>query len=160
MSSIRLLLKAAIPLMALLAAHPGGAVAQPVKALVDSQNYVFQVRSVQPMRGPVHQVTTDLYTLKVTRDKIVSDLPFFGQAYVAPADPTTSPLQFTLHKFDYTLTPGKKQGWTVLIRPKDNKDIQELQLIISSGGYASLQVISANRDAINFNGIVTAPDKR
>lgn len=156
MSSVQHLIKATIPVLALLAAFPRGAAAQPVKNLVDSQNYVFQAQSVQSMRGPLRQITTDLYTLKVTRQKIVSDLPYFGRAYIAPSDPTKSPLRFTLKSFDYTVTPGKKQGWTVMIRPKDNKDIQEMQLDISSAGYATLEVISANRDAITFSGIISA----
>ena len=104
-------------------------------------------------------MTTDDYTLQIMKDKIVSDLPYFGRAYTAPMDPAQSVLQFTSGKFSYTLTPGKKDGWIVVIKPMDHREIQQMRLTISSDGYSSLQVMSVNRDPISFYGIVTAPDK-
>lgn len=144
-------------LLLLIASLP--AAAQSFPSLVDSQRYVFQARSAQPLRGRIRQLTTDNYTLKVTKDKITGDLPYFGRAYVAPIDPTQGGIQFTSTKFDYKLTAGKKEGWTVSIKPKDAQDIRELQLNISSAGYASLQVFSVNRDPISFNGVIVAPAK-
>jgi hypothetical protein len=132
--------------------------AQSVKPLIDSQNYVYQAQIAEPLHGPIRHLTT-IFTLQITKDKIVSNLPYFGRAYIAPIDPTQGGLQFTTTKFDYTLTAGKKDGWIVVIKPKDNRDIQQMQLNISSDGYASLQVLSTNRDPITFNGIITAPDK-
>ena len=160
MSTLRLIHKAAVPLLGLFIALPGRPAAQSIKALVDSQNYVFQVQTVQPLRGPVRNMTTSIYTLKITRDRIVSDLPYFGRAYVAPIDPTKDALQFTLNSFDYAVTPGRKEGWNVVIKPKGNGDIEKLELNISSAGYTSLQVLSSNRDPISFNGIITPPDRR
>jgi hypothetical protein len=74
-------------------------------------------------------------------------------------DPTKSVLQFTSEKFSYSLTPGKKDGWIISIKPKDNRDVQQLQLTISSDGYSIMQVLLTNNDAISFNGVITAPDK-
>ncbi|HXD77412.1 MAG TPA: DUF4251 domain-containing protein [Puia sp.] len=159
MCSVRTSRRFAALAAAIIVAFPRPAAAQPVKALVDSQNYVFQAQTVQPLRGPVHQVTTDLYTLKITKHKVISDLPYFGRAYVAPMDPSKGALQFTLTYFSYSVRPGKHGGWNVTIRPKDSKDIQALELNISSAGYASLQVIATNMDAISFNGVVTPPDR-
>jgi Domain of unknown function (DUF4251) len=127
-----------------------------MKNLIDSGVYVFRAQSVMPMSGRVRQLTTDDYTLKITREKITSDLPYFGQAYTAPMDPTKTGIQFTSKDFSYTMTPRKKGGWDVLIKPKDYKDVQQMTLTISSAGYASLQVISNSRQAISFNGIVAA----
>jgi hypothetical protein len=127
-----------------------------MKSLVESGVYVFTAQSVMPMSGRVRQLTTDNYTLKISKEKITSDLPYFGQAYTAPIDPTNTGIQFTSKDFSYTLTPRKKGGWDVLIKPKDYKDVQQMTLSISSAGYASLQVISNSRQAISFNGIVAA----
>jgi hypothetical protein len=132
--------------------------AQSARPLIDSQNYVFLAQIAQPLHGPIRHMTTDNYTLQITKDKIVSDLPYFGRAYTAPLDPAQNGLQFTSEKFSYTLTSGKKDGWIVVIKPKDNRDIQQLQLNISSDGYSSLQVLSTSRDPISFNGVITAPD--
>jgi hypothetical protein len=135
----------------------GSANTTTIKNMIDSGNYVFQAQSALPMRGNIRQLTTDNYTLKVNPEKITSDLPYFGRAYTAPIDPTRTGIQFTTKDFDYKITPGKKEGWNVLIKPKDYKDVQQLQLSISSAGYATLQVISASRESITFNGIITAP---
>ena len=130
-----------------------------IKNMVESQNYIFKAQSASPMGGRVRQLTTD-YDLKVTKETIVSDLPYFGRAYSAPMDPSKGGIQFTSKNFDYTLTPGKKDGWSVLIKPKDYSDVQQMTLTISSTGYASLQVISTNRQPISFNGTVVAPKKK
>jgi hypothetical protein len=148
-----------LALLALLATLPCHSAAQSVKPLIDSQEFSFLVQIVQPLHGPTRHMTTDLYTLEITRDKIISDLPYFGRAYTAPMDPTQSVLQFTSNKFSYTITPRKKDGWIVLIKPKDNQDVQQLQLTIGSDGYTILQVILTSRDGISFNGVITAPNK-
>jgi hypothetical protein len=137
----------------------GAAKTAAIKNMVDSGNYVFQAQSVLPMQGRVRQLTTDNYTLKVNPEKITSDLPYFGRVYVAPTDPSQTGIQFTTKDFDYRITPGKKEGWNVVIKPKDYKDVQQLILFISSAGYTTLQVISTNREMITFNGIITAPGR-
>ncbi|GGB00007.1 DUF4251 domain-containing protein [Puia dinghuensis] len=123
------------------------------KALVDSQDYVFKAWQAMPMRGRVRNLTYD-YDLKVSKQAIVSYLPYYGEAYVAPIDPTKNGLEFTSKDYTYTVTPGKKEGWTVMIKPKDYPEVQQMILNISSAGYASLQVISTNRQAISFSGAI------
>lgn len=127
-----------------------------IKSLVDSQNYVFVAQSALPLSGRTRQLTSD-YDVKVTKASIISYLPYFGRAYQAPIDPTQGGIQFTSKDFEYTATPGKKGGWDIKIKPKDNKDIQQLTLGISASGYGSLQVLSTNRQPISFNGYIKAP---
>ena len=129
--------------------------ASAVKNLLDSGNYVFHAQTALPMQGTIHQLTTD-YTVKVTKGKITVDLPYYGQAYAPPTDPTQSGIQFTTTAFDYFYTPRKKDGWNIRIKPKDARDVQQVLLTISSAGYTSLQVTSISRQPINFNGYVAA----
>ena len=126
-----------------------------IKNLVDSQSYVFKAQSAMPMSGRSRQLTSD-YDLKVTKDQVVSYLPYFGRAYSAPIDPSQGGIQFTSKDFDYTTTPRKKGGWDIQIKPKDNRDVQQMSLTISEDGYASLQVTSINRQPISFSGYITA----
>ena len=132
-----------------------------IKNLVDSQRYVFKAQSAMPMSGRTRQLTSD-YDLKVTHDQIVSYLPYFGRAYTAPIDPSQGGIQFTSKDFDYTVAPRKKGGWDVQIKPKDYRDVQQLSLNITETGYATLQVTSTSRQAISFNGYITAikPSKK
>lgn len=130
-----------------------------VKEAVESKNYVFTAQTALPMSGRTRNLTTD-YDLRVLPGSVVSYLPYFGQAYQATIGETRSPLDFTSKDFQYVSIPGKKDGWTVTIKPKDYKEVQMMTLSISSEGYATLQVISTNRQAISFNGIVAAPRKK
>ncbi|HVU56865.1 MAG TPA: DUF4251 domain-containing protein [Puia sp.] len=130
-----------------------------IKALVDSQNYVFVAQSALPMSGRVRQLTSD-YDLRVTKSSIVSYLPYFGRAYTAPIDPTKGGIQFTSKDFEYTAKPRDKGGWDVSIKPKDYRDVQQMSLSISSTGYATLQVTSTSRQPISFNGIIRKSGNR
>jgi hypothetical protein len=125
-----------------------------VKNLVDSQHYVFKARTAMPLSGRVRNLTYD-YDLKVSKTAIVSYLPYYGQAYVAPMDPSKNALDFTSKDFEYTMTPEKKGGWIITIKPRDYKDVQQMTLHISSDGYATLQVISTSRQAISYNGVIS-----
>ena len=129
------------------------------KALVESQNFVFKAQTALPMGGRSRNLTGD-YDLKVSKDAVVSYLPYFGRAYVAPIDPSKGGIEFTSKDFSYISVPGKKDGWTVTIKPRDYKDVQQLILSISSEGYASLQVVSTSRQAISFNGVIAGKGSR
>ncbi|HEY4061090.1 MAG TPA: DUF4251 domain-containing protein [Puia sp.] len=160
-------LKKTIPLLLIAAALPFLAPAQSSKAdkkaaqqaaikqLVESQHYDFKAQTAMPMRGPTRQLTSD-YDLKVTKEAIVSYLPYFGQAYTAPIDPSKGGIQFTSKDFNYTITNGKKGGWDIRIKPKDYRDVQQLSLSISEDGYATLQVTSTSRQPISFYGMIAA----
>ena len=129
-----------------------------VKSLIDSGNYVFHAQSAISMSGRVRQLETD-YTVTITKGKITADLPYFGEAYSAPMDPTESGIQMTSTAFDYSVKPRKKDGWNVMIKPKDDKQVQQIALTISSEGYIGAQVMSRNRQPITFNGIISALTK-
>jgi len=138
---------------------PLAARAQSVKPILDSQHYLFQPWTAQSETGQIHHLDDNYFTLEITPDKIISNLPYFGRAYVAPVDPTKNTLDFNSEKFTYTITLRKKDGWIVSIKPQDDQDITGMQLVISSNGYASLEVLFPNQEPITFNGIITHPGK-
>jgi len=126
-----------------------------IKNIVEARNFVFKAQTALPTTGISRQLTTD-FDLRVTKDTIVSDLPYFGRAYSAPVNPTQGPLQFTSTDFQYTMTNRKKGGWDIMIVPKDVQDPRQMALSITESGYASLTVTSTNRQPISFNGYITA----
>jgi len=129
------------------------------KQLVESGRYVFIPQSALPLSGHVRQLTPD-YNLVVTKDTLEAYLPYFGRAYSAPVNTTDGGIQFVSTSFEYTATPRKKSGWDISIKPKDYREVQQMQLSVSETGYASLQVISTNRQAISFNGYITEVKKK
>ena len=119
---------------------------------IESKTFVFVAQSALPLRGTMRQLTSG-YDLKFLVDSVVRYLPFFGRAYVAPMGSNETGIQFTSTEFTYSVKT-KKKGWDVSIQPKDARDIRRLDLSISKGGYARLQVISNNRDIMAFSGYI------
>ena len=129
-----------------------------IKEMVKAQLYNFMAQSVTPLGGRLRQLNNN-DQLRVTKDQIISDLPYFGRAYSAPIGDTGG-IQFTSKDFEYNITEKKKGGWNVLIKFKDAQDVKQMQLSIFSNGTASLQVMSNNRQSIGFNGYILSPGKK
>ena len=123
-----------------------------IKRIVESQNYIFKANRVNPHGSISRELTSD-YDLTVTRDTIISYLPYFGRAYVAPINVTDGGIKFTSAKFEYKQSKSGK-GWEIAIRPRDASDVQQLNLDIFDNGVATLRVISTNRQSISFNGYI------
>lgn len=131
-----------------------------IKEMIDSQHFVFEAQSVNPMRGGFRMLTS-AYEVTISRDTMVSDLPYFGRAYMAAYNPTKSELDFTTSGLTYSVSPYKKTGWYVIVKPKSKNGIEQYAFTIFEDGTASLNVTSTSRDPISFNGhIVTGRKKK
>ena len=126
-----------------------------IKNIVEARNFVFKAQTALPSSGSSRQLTSD-FDLRVSKDTVISDLPYFGRAYTAPLNPSQGPLQFTTTDFQYKVTDRKKGGWIITITPKDQQDPKQFILNIFDNGSASAVVTSYNRQPISFNGYVTA----
>jgi len=128
-----------------------------VKKMVDSNSYSFEADFAIPQSGGNHHLT-DLYDLRVKKDSVIAYLPYFGVAHLAPMPASEDGgIKFTSTNFNYKRRELKKGGWEITIKPKDNnisdwRDVQQMVLNISPDGFASLVVISSNRDPISFTG--------
>ncbi|GAA3956202.1 DUF4251 domain-containing protein [Chitinophaga oryziterrae] len=125
-----------------------------IEKAITARNYVFKAETVMPSGAVPNRQLNYGYDLRVSPDTIVSYLPYFGRAYVAPMDPTKGGIQFTSTKFEYKETKRKKGGWDILIKPQDTQDASQMVLTVSETGFASLQVIGNNRQPISFSGYV------
>jgi hypothetical protein len=123
-----------------------------VSTMVSSGKFIFKAQSANPMTGNNVQLTAD-YDLKVSPDSLVAFLPYFGRAYTV--NPTAEGgIKFTSTDFVYKSKQKKKKGWEVSINPRDTRDVRQMSLSISPNGYATLQVISNNRQSISFYGFL------
>ena len=125
-----------------------------LKELVETKHFVFTAKTVLPLGGAMRQLTSE-YDVKLSGDSLISYLPYFGRAYgpINPGD--DGGIKFTSTKFDYKTKARKKGGWDIMITPKDNRDVRQLNFTISASGYASLQVSSNNRQSISYNGYIS-----
>jgi hypothetical protein len=129
-----------------------------IKGLINSQNFTFVPQMIIPMRGGSNQLTS-YYELSVKKDTLISYLPFIGRAYTAPMVSGENGFDFTATNFTYQVTPNKKKGWNIAIKPKD-KEVQQFALRVFDNGTASLNVTSLNREPISFNGYITVPKEK
>ena len=124
-----------------------------VSSMVSSGKFIFKAQSANPMTGNNVQLTAD-YDLKVSPDSLVAFLPYFGRAYTINST-TEGGIKFTSTDFVYKSKQKRKKGWEVSIQPRDTRDVRQMSLSISPNGYATLQVISNNRQSISFYGFLS-----
>ena len=124
-----------------------------VKNMIESQNFVFIPRYVNAI-GVRSRNLSFGFQISVSKDSIISYLPFFGRGYIAPISPADVDFDFTSTKFTNTTTPAKK-GWNISIKAKDQRYLQELYFRIFDNANASLTITSNNRSSISYNGYIT-----
>jgi len=123
-----------------------------IKKNVEEKHYTFIATYMLPLRGG-YKTLTSSYDLRVTKDSVISFLPYYGRAYFdIPYGATDGGIKFTSTKFSYDVKDRKKGGWEISIKPTDVKNLDRMILNISADGYASLSVTSVNRDFITFDG--------
>ncbi len=125
-----------------------------IKNLLDSQRFTFVPQSMSPLRGGFRNITS-YYDVKISKDTMRCYLPYFGQAFTASIGSTTGPMDFVSHNIEYALSPAKKHGWNIAIKPKDKPEIQQFLFTVYDNGTATLNVTSTSRDAISYSGFIT-----
>ncbi|HEY4154928.1 MAG TPA: DUF4251 domain-containing protein [Puia sp.] len=130
-----------------------------LKAHIDARQYTFNAQSATSMGGRTRQLSS-LYTLKIHQDSLDADLPYFGRAYSAPLDNSNGGIHFRSVSFGYEQTSSKQGGWVIRITPAGERSASNMQMTISSTGYATLQVNSNDRQMISFYGRVSGNSKK
>lgn len=125
-----------------------------ISALVAEQQYTFFAQSASPTKGGLIQLNPG-YTVVVKKDTVTSDLPYYGRAYQAGYGSNDGGIKFTSLSYDYKVTPRKKDGWNISIKPKDASNFRELLLTVYSDGSASLNVNCNDRQPISYRGYIS-----
>ena len=124
-----------------------------VRNLIVSQSFVFIPQFVNPMNGRKRDLTPG-FEISISKDTIISYLPYFGRGYIAPVSPSDVDYDFTSTKFTYTVTPARK-GWNISIKPRDQTYLSELYFRIFTDASASLNITSMDRSSISYDGYIT-----
>ena len=120
--------------------------------MVDEQNYVFIAEYALPLPGGSIYLSSN-YTFEVSKDSIISYLPYFGRAYFSTHRLGEGGIQFQSKNFDYKSTP-QKNGREITISTKDVRRRYQILLSVFSDGNATLTAISPDRQLISFNGYI------
>jgi len=126
--------------------------AEEIFAAADNQSLQFDSRFVQPARGRSLNITGN-YFLRITPDKVVADLPYFGRAYSAPIG-SEGGIKFESADFDYQVRDIKKGGKEVSIKVNNSPVVREMTLTVFGNGSADLRVTPVNKQFISYRGEV------
>jgi hypothetical protein len=118
-----------------------------------SIEFVFVAESVSPMAGRTRTLTS-LYDVRITKDTVIADLPYFGRAYSTTYNMSGGGIEFLSTEFDYSVIKKKKGRYEITINPRDARDVRELTLTVFDNGRADLRVTSDTRQTIGFSGHV------
>lgn len=124
-----------------------------VKEMIDDKRFVFEAQSMSPLKGSMRTLTPG-YTLKVSPDTVVADLPYAGRAYQA-AYGSDGGIKFEATKFEYAVK-SKKKGWTVNIETKEVTGSPRVIISAFDNGSARVVVYSNDRESISYNGFIKA----
>ena len=131
-----------------------GASPEQVAQAIQENRWIFRTNRVMPQSGRTRNVT-GLYEVRSTADTIVVFLPYFGRAYSGAATMNTqSPLDFRTTDFSIDKKEEKNGSWEVVVKPKDNREIQSMAFSFFTNGSAQLNVLLTNRSPISFSGTV------
>lgn len=126
-------------------------IAESIDSCVRNGNFRMDIRTMEPLRGASRNVND--FSVSVKGDTLNSALPFFGVVHSAPYGGGKG-LNFTSHIDSYVVTEKKKGHYQVDVRTKTDEDQFVYTFNIFDSGYASLTVVSQNRDNISYTGVL------
>ncbi len=126
--------------------------------MITSQNFVFVAQFVNPIGVRRRDLSGGGYDVSISKDTIVSYLPYFGKGYTASLSPTDVDFHFTSTKFSYKITDAKN-GWNISINPGDQHYLQELFFRIFDNGRTSVNITSIDRSSVSYDGYIAAKKK-
>ena len=124
------------------------------KNLIESRQYRFVARTALPMSGRSINLTSE-YDLTVDSLQIKSYLPFFGVAYYAEYGQTDGGIKFDSKADEYSAVfSEKKKSYRISMKVKGKRDVYQISLDAGLSGYATLNIISNDRQSISFYGTI------
>ncbi len=132
--------------------------AEEVKQMMNDRNFVYRPTQANPMGGSTVRLDFSFST-EVQGDTIHSYMPYYGRAYSVDYGTRKGPFDFTLPTDNYTFKKVKN-GYLVSFDVKNGQDNLSYNFNISENGYASLTIVSTNRQAISYYGTLEKPEKK
>ncbi|MFH0756204.1 MAG: DUF4251 domain-containing protein [Bacteroidota bacterium] len=126
-------------------------------ALIESGNYAFRIRSVNPTGGRTINPSS-LYTMTAKEGAFKAHLPYFGRAYQA-SYAVDGGVVFDGEPENLEITTNeRKRNVTVRFQINGDNDRYSAILSVSYSGYGNLTITSPRRQAISYYGPVSPPE--
>lgn len=125
-----------------------------LKSQIDAKKFRFHALSATSMKGMTRQLTSE-YFLKLNKDSLFVELPYYGRSFTTSYPPTDVTTEFKTTQFSYKSDTLKKGGWDITIVPKNQSNAAKISLSITTSGYCTLRVSSNTREPISYYGTIT-----
>lgn len=124
--------------------------------IIEQKNYKFTAKLVHPNRGAVHSLSPG-YEVTLAGDTLNVYLPFYGVAYTAPINLSgNTGFDFKSTDFEYKTIKRKSNQYVIKIKPNDISGTYNsgavLTFVLYDNGSATLNIISNNRESIDYTG--------
>lgn len=129
---------------------------EPVATSIDSNRWDFNVQMVRPQEG-MNRIPNGTYSVTYTTGKLNVYLPYFGRAFSGAEVFGTSKSALDFISKDFTVEK-EQQGegkWRIVVKPKDQRQVQSMTFVLFSNGSGSLDIIMTNRSPISYTGTVS-----
>lgn len=127
-----------------------------VKQWVETKAFTFHASTMTPSKGGMRQLTGVNYTVRVSGDTLICDLPYFGRVFTVSSVTGDNGMNFTSYQFTYDSKAGKKNKWLLTIKTKDLSADRDLSFVFFDNGTATLNITSSDRQFISYQGKVTS----
>ena len=124
-------------------------IAEQVQTNLDNRTYVIDVDQMNPRRGPSQHVSN--YSIKIDGDKIISNLPYFGQAWNLPYGGGKG-LTFEAKISDYIETFEKADRRRIVLATNNGEDLLAYTIDVFNNGKADIDLRTRNREPISYIG--------
>lgn len=133
---------------------------QLAKSLVESNHFQYIAIRAYPQRGRQIDLSSRQNYLVLIRETAKASLPYFGVAYSGGYNLSTG-IDFDGEIEDYKIeTIDKKRTIKVSFRIRNNGEVYDCKLNLSSVKYCTLSVISSRRQSIRYTGSIIQPDDK
>ena len=144
-----------------------------ITSLLKENEFTFMAQRANPKNSDVVNVLNSLpnstssrvlnldygYTLKITKNEISAELPYFGRMFTSNYDNTKNSYRFTSKDFTMNQKDGKKGSTIYQITTNDQQPPKRLILEVFPNGKAYLSIDSSDRQPISYDGYIQGNSK-
>ena len=138
-----------------------------VSQVISNQEFTFMAQKANPLDTSVNNVMNSMpgmtnrilnldygYTVKVEKDKLTVNLPYFGRSYTPSYNSTNIGFNFESKDFSIHKAEGKKKSQLLTFNIKDQNTFKKFYLEIFENGRAYLSIDSNDRQPISYDGFI------
>lgn len=142
-----------------------------VDDLVNSREFTFYAQRANPTNYDVIRVMNSIpnstasrilelngnYTIEFRGNKMDVVLPYFGRVFTSTnyGNADGNSYRFTSIDFSISKSQNKKGTWTLIIKPNDIKNVEQINIEIFKTGKTFVSVRSNDRQPITYDGYIS-----